>query len=168
MTSVGEILFRLHAAARTKRRGHVGCDRAAVESVSAVLGDRAQCACKRRLYEAIALAGRTAAGQEQRVPGATDGGNEQFVEALRAVSLKQQLPAGDGAGDGDAMRRNVIGRSWTRGPDRVERSRSRRAARTVDGDDLAAGRRIEAEAIAAEARRLRLDHREHGTGRNRR
>ena len=40
--------------------------------------------------------------------GAADGGEEQFVEALRAVSLEQQLPAGDGAGDGDAMRRRIV------------------------------------------------------------
>ena len=190
--SVGEILLRLHAAARTKRRRHVGCDRPAVESVSAALGDRAQRAGERRLDEPVAFAGRAAAGQEERVPGAAelaleyrpiprhalmhrkailgaaDGGEKQFVEALGSIRVQQQLPAGDGAGDGDAMRRNVVGRSGTRGPDRVERSGSRRSARTVDGDDLAAGRRIEAEAIAAESRRLRLDHREHGAGRDRR
>ena len=193
MASIGEILFRLHAAGGLQRPGHVGGDRTAVESVSAALGDCAQCACKRCLNEAIALAGRAAAGQEERVPGAmqlrlkhrpipghalmhrkaifgeADGGEEQFVEALRAVSLKQQLPAGDGAGDGDAMRRCIVRRSGADAPDRIERSGGRRPARAIDGDDLAAtGRRVEAETIAAKPGRLRLDHREHGAGRNRR
>src|SRR5580692_8847814 len=152
MASVGEILLRLYAAARTKRRRHVGCDRSAVEGVRAMLGDRAQRAGERRLYEAIALVGRAAAGHEKRVSGAAelalihrpiprhalmhrkaflgtaDGGEKQFVEALRPMLVQQQLPAGDGAGDGDAMGRNVVRRSWTRGPDRVERSGSRRPA----------------------------------------
>ena len=188
--SVGEILFRLRAAARTKRRRHVGCDRPAVESVRAVLGDCAQRAGERRLYETVALAGRAAAGQEERVPGAAqlrlehrpipghalmhrkallgaaDRGEKQFVEALRSMRVQQHLPAGDGAGDGDAMGRNIVGRSGARGPDRVERSGSRRPARAIDGDDLAAGRRVETEAIAAESGRLRLDHREHGASRH--
>ena len=158
-----------------------------------MLGDGAQRVGERCLDESIALARRAAAGQKERVPGAaqlrlvhrpipghalmhrkavlgaSDGGEKQFVEALGPVSVQQQLPAGDGAGDGDAMRRNVVRRSGARGLDRVERSGGRRPARAVDGDDLAAARRrIEAEAIAAESRRLRLDHREHGAGRNRR
>ena len=137
------------------------------------------------------LPGRAAAGQEERVPGAAqlvlvhrpipghalvhrkavlgaaDRGEEQFVEALRAVGLEQQLPAGDGARDGDAVRRSIVWWSGARGPDRVERSGGRRPARAVDGDDLAAaGRSVEAEAIAAEPRRLRLDDREHGAGRH--
>ena len=192
MASVGEILFRLHAAGGLQRRRHVGRDRPAVESVGAVLGDGAQCAGERRLHEAIAFPRRAAAGEKERVAGATqlalvhrpipghalmhgkailgaaNGRQEQFVEALRAVGLKQQLPARDGAGNGDAVRRNVVGRNGARGPDRVERSGFRRPAGAIDGDDLAAGRRVEAEAIAAESGRLRLDHREHGAGRNRR
>ena len=100
--------------------------------------------------------------------GAADGGEKQFVEAFGPVGVQQQLPAGDGAGDGDGVRRRVVGWSRPRGFDCIERSGGRRPARAVDGDDLAAaGRRVEAEAIAAEARRLRLDDREHRAGRNR-
>ena len=115
--SVGEILLRLRAATCTKRRRHVGCDRPCVESLRAALCDRAQCAGKRRLYEAVALARRAAAGQEERVPGAAqlrlehrpiprhalmhgeaflgaaDGREKQFVEALRPIRVQQPLPA---------------------------------------------------------------------------
>ena len=177
--SVGEILFRLHPAGGLERRRHVGCDRPGVEGVGAALGDGAQRVGERRLDEPIALARRAAAGQKERVPGAAqlvlvhrpipghtlvhrkavlraaDGGQEQFVEALGPVGVQQQLPAGDGAWDGDAVRRNVVWWSWPRGFDRVERSGPRRPAGAVDGDDLAAARqRVEAEAIAAESRSI--------------
>jgi hypothetical protein len=52
--------------------------------------------------------------------------------------------------------------------DRVERSGRGGPSGAIDGDDLAAaGGRVEAEAIAADPRRLRLDDREHGASRDR-
>ena len=128
MASVGEILVRLHAAGGLQCRRHVGRDRPAVESVGAALGDGAQCAGERRLHEPIAFPRRVTAGEKERVPGATqlalvhrpipghalmhgravlgaaDGREKQFVEALGPMRIQQQLPAGDRAGDGDAVR----------------------------------------------------------------
>src|SRR5262249_10849281 len=153
----------------------------AIEAVRAALGDRAQRASERCLDQAIALARRAPAGEEELAPGApqlvlvhrpipghalmhwkailrtADGGEEQFIESLRAIGVEQHWPARDCARDRDAVGGDVVRRAGARSRNRFERSGCGGPARAVDGDDLsAAGRRIEAEAIAAESRRLRL------------
>ena len=143
--AVGEILFRLHAASALKRRGHVGRDRPGIEGVRASRGDRAQRAGERRLDENVALPWRPAAGEEELVPraaelldlqrpiprhprvhrkalfGAADRRLQQFVEALGPMSVEQQLPAGNGAGDSDGVRRVMVARGGTCGFDRIDR-----------------------------------------------
>ena len=178
--------------ARSERRGHVGRDRPGVKGVRAARGDGAQRAGERRLDEKLAFPGRSPAGKKDAVPGppelldlqrpvprdarvdrkavfrAADRRLQQFVEALGPMRVEQQLPARNGAGDGDGVRRVMVARGGTRGFDRVDRGGGGRMAGAVDRDNLAAARRgIEAEAVAAETGRLRFDDREHGAGRNR-
>ena len=154
LAAVGEVLFRLHAAGRLERRGHVGRDRPGIEGVRAARGDRAQRAAERLLDEEVAFPWRAAAGEEELVSGAAqlldlqrpvprdarvhrkalfgaaDRRLQQFVEALGAVGVQQQLPAGDGARNGDGVRRDVVARGGTQSLDRVDRGRRGRTGRS--------------------------------------
>ena len=58
----------------------------------------------------------------------------------------------------------MVARGRAQSLDRVDRGRRGRMAGAVDRDDLAVGGSVEAEAVAAESGRLRLDDREHGAG----
>src|SRR6202042_1572313 len=133
---VGEVLFRLHSAARAKRRRQVGCDRPVVEGVRAALGDGAQRAGERRLDEPVAFPRRLAARHEEPVAGAAqlvflhrpiprqawvhwkpllriaDGGLKQFVETLGPVG-GETLSGGTGPSP-------LIASSETAAPDRPE------------------------------------------------
>ena len=66
---------------------------------------RAQLRLLRRPVPGHALVYRKA------VLGVADRGRKQFVETLGPVRVQQQLPAGNGARNGDRMRRDIVGRS---------------------------------------------------------
>ena len=95
--------------------------------------------------------------------GKADGRLQQGSQLAPAVVGDDARPGIDGAGDGDGM--GAIGRKF---PESVvvipvELGGIGRPAGAIEGDDLGlASRRIEDEAIAADAGRLRLDHRQHG------
>ena len=56
----------------------------------------------------------------------TDRGLQEFVQAARAVGVEEQLPAGDGTGDGDRVRALGLNRGDARAEQMFDRQRGRR------------------------------------------
>ena len=94
-----------------------------------------------------------------------DGRLKQFAQTLRAMGSQQGLPGIHRAGNGDGVRRGRLYFSDALAFEPVDRVAGGRAARAVQGHNLAGtGGSVEAEAITADAGGLRLDHAEHGNG----
>ncbi len=157
-----------------------------------MLRDAAQRLGQRRLTEDVARLRRRAVRQERvravlaqlrlqplpvprhirvhrpAIGGVADRRLQQLVEALAAMRLQQRLPGVDRARHGDGMRRGVLQRRDAVLFVPVDRGGGRCAAGAIQREHLAgAGRRIQAEAVAADAGRLRLDHAQHGGCRHR-
>ena len=105
-------------------------------------------------------------GDDEAALGVADGGLQELVQPLAAVGREQPRPGIDRARHGHAMGVGVeIGHALL--PQALEARRGRRPAGAVEGDDAAARRRQQHEAVAADAGHRRLDHALHGDGRDR-
>ena len=191
----GEVFQRVQAAGGPQGLDHVLGDRALVEGIGAALGDRPQRLAKLRLLDHVAGDGRLAVRQqialgvdallqllEAVLPVEGDAGRddiaffgrldrrlEQSIEAEFAVVAQDRRPAIDRAGNGDRVRRGQRDRIHIALEIPFRRRRLRCAARAVIGNDLALALRLDQrEAIAANAGRLRFDHREQRGSRDRR
>jgi len=194
----GEVGLGLQPAPVAQAGHHVGGDRPFVERPRTPFGDGPQRLRQRRIDEAVSLARRAPAGEESVRPGAAQlvgevvpvGGDammhrpavggepdrrlQQFSQRLGAVRGKQRLPGGHRAGDGHGMRRGVLEGRHPVLLVPVDRAGRGGAPRAVERDHAATplgaapGGRVQAEAVAADAGRLRLDHGQHGRRRNRR
>ena len=116
------------------------------------------------------------------VGGNADCGLQRGRQAERAVIGDQLRPGIDSARHRHGMGRFALDRCdalflipadsgslWGAARSgQQRRQKGPRAARSVEGDDVFAFRRIEAETIAADAGRMRLDHALHGAGGDRR
>ena len=191
----GEIVRRHRAAVGGEVGGDLVGDGAAIEGVAAALRDQAQRLRQCRQAVDGAGGGRAAAGQvegagvlaglellriqrpvvgdaavdDEAFLGIADGGLQHRVEAHGAVVREQPLPGADGARHGDRMRALEADGVDAPLPEPVHAQPRRRGTRAVDGVGRhPAARRIEREAVAADAGRLRLDHTLDGAGRDRR
>ena len=190
----GKVLQRVQAADAAQGLDHVLGDSAGIERVAPVLGDRAQRLAEFRLADDVA-GDRGLAVRQQIAPGVgavlqllelvlpvegdagsddiallrgLDRGLQQFVEAELAVIAQQRCPGVDRAGNGDRVRRGQRHRMDLALQVPFGGRRHRRAAGTVIGDNFAFALRLhQRKTIAADAGRLRLDHREQRRGRDR-
>ncbi len=169
--------------------------RSLVETIAALLGDLAQGLRQPRIAHLLAGLRGAAARKQHRIDiglrrkafgafrpvegdavgddvaflGIADRRGQQLVERLAAVIGVDPAPGIDQAGIGHGV--DAIGRHRIEalGLIPIDDRPLRCTARAVIGDDLAAAlRRIEQEPVAADAGRLRLDHREDGGGGDRR
>ena len=189
-----EVFRGMGAALGPQRRHHLGGDRALVEGATATLGDRAQRAGECREPQNVAGSGRVALPQVgsrrgralgQQVAaghpvegdawrdgksfgGQRDCGLQQAGERQPPMIGGEPAPRVDRARDRHGMRRIMRdGREPLR-PERRRIGAGRCPAGAVEGVDRGpAARRIEHEAVAADAGHARLHHTLHGAGRNR-
>jgi len=186
-----EVLQGVQPAMLLETADDVLGDRAPVEAVAALGGDPLEGLRQLRLALPLADPWRPALGEQHpggvgvgaqdlelagevdadprrdriAVAGIANRRAQQFGERLAAVVADQPVPGVDRAGDGHRMGRLALdcGDPGLAVP--VGIGRGRRPARAVVGDQLGrALRREEAEAVAADTGRFRLDHALHGAG----
>ncbi len=182
---LGKVLQRVQAAEAVQVLHQRGTGGALIEGARAALRDVAQALAEQRLGMAVAGARCLAARQEERrgagilrqqrgvirpvegdargdriaVLGIVDGAGEQPLQRQRAMIGVQPGPGRDGAGHGDGVGAGLGDLAFE--PERfqlLDGGGGRRAAAAVQRDGRLALRRIEHEAVAADAGHVRLDH----------
>ena len=188
---LGEVLFGVQAAERAQLAHHVGRDLALVERRAAFARNPLQRRRELGLVECAAFPHRFPARQEARrrvgVAGKaprriapvrsragmddeaflriTDRRLQQLVEAHAPVVVQKPFPGIDGARNGHRMGARVVERVDAPLPEPLGRQRGRRMARPVERNRrFRARRRIETEAVPADAGGLRLGHAHHRAG----
>jgi hypothetical protein len=184
--AVGEISLGMQATTRIQGAHHRGRQVPFIKRLRTFAGDFAQAGGERRQTHDLTGMGCRAPDQHFLCAGAAqlfliklpiqgdarrdhvaffrkpDGRPQNFVQPFAAMCCEQHLPGAERAGDGYRVGRNRAQFENSGFVQRVHAERSGRAAGAVQGDDGLAIGLVQAEAVAADAGRLRFHHGEHG------